>query len=119
MNTRFGRRGQRAPASGRILTAQDAAIVKGMLARGDRQHDVAAYFGVNSARIAEIANGDKFPNMVPEDLGKLPQPLDPRLYRLAVGTDCNIESDGDLFLKLIQMRNRLDQLISITENRSR
>jgi hypothetical protein len=25
----------------------EIAIVKGMLVRGDRQHDIAAYFGVN------------------------------------------------------------------------
>lgn len=31
-----------------------------MLLRGDRQHDVAAWFGVNGGRIAEIATGAKF-----------------------------------------------------------
>ncbi len=30
-----------------------------MLNRGDRQHDIAAWFGVNGGRIAEIANGEK------------------------------------------------------------
>jgi hypothetical protein len=30
-----------------------------MLARGDRQHDIALYFGVNGGRIGEIATGDK------------------------------------------------------------
>ena len=33
----------------------DAAVVKGMLLRGDRRHDIAAWFGV-SGRIAEIMN---------------------------------------------------------------
>ena len=37
----------RAPPSGIALDENDAAIVKGMLARGDRQHDVAAWFGSN------------------------------------------------------------------------
>jgi hypothetical protein len=37
------------------LTETDAALVKGMLRRGDRQHDVAAWFGVNGRRITEIA----------------------------------------------------------------
>jgi hypothetical protein len=50
----------RAPASGIALSEEDAAIVKGMLARGDRQHDIAAYFGVNGGRIGEIATGQKF-----------------------------------------------------------
>ena len=37
----------RAKNSGIRLTEQDAAIIKGMLARGDRQSDIAAYFKVN------------------------------------------------------------------------
>ena len=50
----------RAPASGIHLDRADAAIVKGMLARGDRQHDIAAWFGVNGGRVAEIASCEKF-----------------------------------------------------------
>lgn len=63
--------GKRAEPSGITLTAADAAVVKGMLARGDRQHDVAAWFGVNGGRIAEIATGYRFPLVdaaEPEDL---------------------------------------------------
>jgi hypothetical protein len=52
--------GHRAPASGISLTIEDTALIKGMLARGDRQHDIAAWFGVNGGRIAEIACGQKF-----------------------------------------------------------
>jgi hypothetical protein len=37
------------------LNEGEIAIVKGMLLRGDRQHDIAAYFGVNGGRIAEIS----------------------------------------------------------------
>jgi hypothetical protein len=51
---------RRASSSGISLTSRDAAVIKGMLVRGDRQHDIAAWFGVNSARIAEIAKGDRF-----------------------------------------------------------
>lgn len=52
--------GRRAKTSGVRLIEYDAALVKGMLARGDRQHDIAAWFGVNSGRIAEIATGATF-----------------------------------------------------------
>lgn len=52
--------GRRAAASGIRLSMSDAAIVKGMLLRGDRQHDIAAWFGVNGGRIAEIATGSTF-----------------------------------------------------------
>lgn len=51
---------RRAKTSGVRLTERDAALAKGMLARGDRQHDVAAWFGVNGGRIAEIAMGRSF-----------------------------------------------------------
>lgn len=39
------------------LTNHDVAIALGMLARGDKQHDVAAYFGENQARIVEAEKG--------------------------------------------------------------
>ena len=50
------RRRSRARASGVQLTVADAAQVKGMLLRGDRQHDIAAWFGVNGGRISEIGD---------------------------------------------------------------
>jgi hypothetical protein len=56
--------GRRADPSGVTLDAADAAIAKGMLVRGDRQHDIAAWFGVNGGRIAEIATGAKFGSVV-------------------------------------------------------
>jgi hypothetical protein len=65
---------RRAKPSGISLTEQDAAIVKGMLARGDRQHDVAAWFGVNGGRIAEIAIGVRFPQVEPAPDTSLPPP---------------------------------------------
>lgn len=40
------------------LTNRDASIVLGMVARGDSRHDIAAWFGVNQARIAEVEAGD-------------------------------------------------------------
>jgi hypothetical protein len=55
----------RALASGVRLSRKEAAIVKGMLTRGDRQHDIAAWFGVNSGRVAEIANGTTHKEAIP------------------------------------------------------
>jgi hypothetical protein len=37
------------------LSAADAALIKGMLSCGDRQHDIAAWFGVNGGRVAAQA----------------------------------------------------------------
>ena len=39
------------------LNHREISIVKGMLARGDKQQDIAAYFGVNGGRISEINTG--------------------------------------------------------------
>lgn len=65
---------RRAPSSGLKLTDKDAAVAKGMLTRGDRQHDIAAWFGVNSGRIAEIATGHNFDWVEPAPSDKLPPP---------------------------------------------
>ena len=54
----------RAPVSGISLTRGDAALVKGMLHRGDRQHDIASWFGVNGGRIAEISTRIKFADVL-------------------------------------------------------
>ena len=64
----------RAEASGIRLSEEDAAVVKGMIQRGDRQHDVAAWFGVNGGRIAEISNEEKFGCVQPAASDQLPPP---------------------------------------------
>jgi hypothetical protein len=56
------------------LSNRDAAIVKGMLRRGDRQHDIAAFFGVNGGRIAEISTGDRFSGVAEAAQNELPAP---------------------------------------------
>ena len=66
---------RRAAASGTALSHRDTRFVKGMLARGDRQHDIAAYFGVNGGRIAEVRTGDcTYPNAEPMPEADLPPP---------------------------------------------
>lgn len=55
------------------LTKAEAAIVKGMLIRGDRQHDIASWFGVNGGRIGEISKGHQFFDVPPQTDG-LPRP---------------------------------------------
>lgn len=39
------------------LNHREISIVIGMLDRGDKQQDIAAYFGVNGGRISEINTG--------------------------------------------------------------
>ena len=64
----------RARNSGITLTEDDIALAKGMLDRGDRQHDIAAFFGVNGGRIAEIATGQKHTLVEPAPEADLPPP---------------------------------------------
>jgi hypothetical protein len=65
----------KAPASGISLNYRDTCTIKGMLKRGDRQHDIASYFGVNGGRIAEISNGtNPYPNAEPTPEADLPPP---------------------------------------------
>ena len=57
------------------LSHRETRFVKGMLLRGDRQHDIAAYFGVNGGRIAEVATGEcNYPNAQPMPEDELPSP---------------------------------------------
>ncbi|MGY4317249.1 hypothetical protein [Bradyrhizobium sp. JR3.5] len=54
------------------LSEGEIATVKGMLFRGDRQHDIAAYFGVNGGRIAEISTGQTGGSIAATMAGDLP-----------------------------------------------
>lgn len=54
------------------LDKSEIAVVKGMLARGDKQHDIAAFFGVNGGRIAEIKTGHNGAGVTPAPESELP-----------------------------------------------
>lgn len=64
----------RAESSGIHLDREDAAIIKAMIARGDRQHDIAAWFGVNGGRIGEISTGKTFSDVAPASAADIPPP---------------------------------------------
>ncbi len=65
---------RRAVPSGRRLNEAKAALIKGMAGRGDRHHDIAAWFGLNQGRIAEVLAGDKFRNAPVAPAEQLPRP---------------------------------------------
>lgn len=56
------------------LSEGEIRIVRGMLARGDAQHHIAAYFGVNSARINDIKQGLVAPSVAAAAREELPPP---------------------------------------------
>src|SRR5437899_51942 len=86
----------RAEASGLYLTDADAALVKGMLRRGDRQHDIAAWFGVNGGRIAEISTGARFAHVNPARQEQLPPPGPYMPGRIAHATVAGLEQVRDI-----------------------
>lgn len=56
------------------LTGADASIVKGMIARGDKNETIAAYFGVNQRAISYIRSGKAFQEVNPASNEMLPPP---------------------------------------------
>ena len=65
---------RRAVPSGRRLNEAKAALIKGMAGRGDRHHDIAAWFGLNQGRIAEVLHGDRYPDAPVAPAEQLPPP---------------------------------------------
>lgn len=59
------------PQGNAHLTREDVRIVLGMQKRGDREHDIAAWFGVNQDRVAEAKEG-KFGNVGAAQSRELP-----------------------------------------------
>jgi hypothetical protein len=55
----------RAEPSGISSTDSEASIAKGIIVRGDRNSDIAAWFGVNDGRIGDISTGRKFASVTP------------------------------------------------------
>lgn len=64
--------GSRARPSGLTIDERDVALIRGMLKRGDRHHDIAAFFGLNQGRIAEVKDGTRFPDVPPASSDDLP-----------------------------------------------
>lgn len=58
----------------RAITPEIAALIKGMLARGDDNSNIAAWFLVNQGRISEIATGKRFAEVAAAPVDELPPP---------------------------------------------
>jgi hypothetical protein len=97
----------KAAASGITLNYRDTCVVKGMLSRGDRQHDIASYFGVNGARISEIANGaNNYPNAQPTPEADLPPP-GPYLSKYALQSVIDTLNEAIEALNLAEAENEI------------
>lgn len=56
------------------ITPEVAALAKGMLVRGDRQSDIASYFGFNQGRMYDLRHHPKFKNIPAAQPELLPEP---------------------------------------------
>lgn len=79
-----------------MFNKDQIATVKGMLARGDKQHAIAAFFAVNGGRVAEIATGKVGANVSPAPAANLPPadfafPARPRYFKPDMPLDEQIE----------------------------
>lgn len=50
---------------------KEASIVLGMVQRGDKRHDIAAWYGENQARVAEVEQG-QYGNLTAAPIDELP-----------------------------------------------
>jgi hypothetical protein len=89
----------RGKASGYTLKSTDAPIIFGMVKRGDRDHDIAAWFGVNQGRIAEVKEGSKFGKVAPAPANDLPPKGPPgikgRRLRIAIEKAIEVIDKGN------------------------
>lgn len=109
----------KASRSGRVLRNGDAALIKSMIARGDRQHDIAAYFGVNGGRVGEISRGATFPAIAPA-AGSLP-PSPPYLVIEAAHT-ATVQTMRRELARLgagAALLTKVDKLITAMQNSER
>jgi hypothetical protein len=100
----------RAQTSGNTPSHRDTRFIKGMLLRGDRQHDIAAYFGFNAGRIAEIATGDcAYPNAEPLPADELPPP-GPYLSKFALQSVIDTVNDA---IEAIELAERAEEMADV------
>jgi len=92
------RRMSRADASGLRVAAADIPIIIGMVNRGDRRHDIAAWFGLNQGRIKDTQDGKYGPPHTTPGLAlppKGPPGIKERRLREAIDSALAHLSSGD------------------------
>lgn len=83
------------------LNEKQVALIKGMLDRGDYLQDIAAYFGENGARIAEIKKGDKFGDVAAAASDALPPQHRHRSFAPEIDPEAPLETQVEVLKQLI------------------
>ena len=81
------------------LSLKDGQIIMGMLDRGDHNHDIAAWFGENPGRVAEVKDGTAFGKIAADPAITLPPKGPPgikgrRLYAYARDALAALQQQG-------------------------
>lgn len=88
----------KARRSGIVVTSADVPLILAMVSRGDRRHDIAAWFGLNQGRINQVEDGDygspppALANLLPPSGSPGPKALD--LRRAAARIEQILASGG-------------------------
>jgi hypothetical protein len=94
----------------RHCVPEEAAIIKGQLARGDLQQDITAYWGTNSGRVAEINRGQRYAWLEPAPPSALPPPGAP----IVAATAATIQVTGvatKFWESLQRVEEKQDQML--------
>jgi hypothetical protein len=84
------------------LTHHETRMVKGMLLRGDKQHDIAAYFCINGGRVGEVATGKcEYPNAQPLPPDQLPPP-GPYLSKYALSSIMQVLDEAIIAIEMAE-----------------
>lgn len=93
-----------------MLSYRQTQVVRGMLQRGDRQHDIAAYFGENAGRIPEVANGTStYATADPMPEEKLPPP-GPYLTKYALHSVIKTLNDAIEAIEMAEAEEKLEDV---------
>src|SRR5579864_7779546 len=100
----------RARQSGIVVTNADVPLILAMVARGDRRHDIGAWFGLNQGRIKEVEDGlygnapQAAPNLLPPAGSPGPRARD---LRRAVSRVEQLLAQGNVPQALVDLRQAI------------
>ena len=99
-----------------MLTREQACIALGMLQRGDKQHDIAAYFGENPGRIIDVKfrRLPRYSDIKPAPLSALPVKAGGHPYMATTTASSPAAKLIHDTMELVDQIRVLDELIATT-----
>jgi hypothetical protein len=99
-----------------MISRENASIVLGMLERGDKQHDIAAYFGENPGRIIDVkfARKPQYVGIKPAPAHRLPVKAGGHPYMQTTTTSSTVALLINDTMDLVDQLEVLEELIRTT-----